>query len=135
MNSGIAKPWQQLAEGDPAYTTYQLIINLAEPQILNIGRLGRFEFPAGRYIYTGSARKNLLARVQRHLSKNKKLHWHIDYLLSSPAAAVIDVVLFKTPECDINRHAVGTIPVVGFGASDCRADCGSHLKYLGLISR
>ncbi|MDZ4211617.1 MAG: hypothetical protein U1C59_07880 [Methylotenera sp.] len=51
--------------------TYQLDILLAEPARLSIGKLGVFDFPAGRYVYTGSARCNIEARIARHLRHEK----------------------------------------------------------------
>lgn len=112
-------------------STYQLRIELARPVRLRIGRLGVFDFPAGRYVYTGSARRNIEARIARHLRKEKALRWHIDWLLASPAARVVSVRRACEPECALNRRARGRVPVPGFGASDCRAGCGSHLRYLG----
>lgn len=123
--------WLALASRDVDYVTYQLSIVLSRAQTLQVGRLGRCRFPAGRYVYTGSARKNLIPRVQRHLRKKKKLRWHIDYLLSNPSARVVEVALSKTSECMINQQVKGEVLMTGFGASDCRAHCGSHLKYLG----
>lgn len=111
--------------------TYQLVIHLAAPRRLRIGRLGIFHFPAGRYLYTGSARRHLDARLARHLSRAKRLHWHIDYLLAARGARVIAVRRFAEPECARAGRTRGLVLVPGFGASDCTAGCGSHLKYLG----
>lgn len=101
---------------------------MAAPVRVAVGRLGEFEFPAGRYCYTGSALRNLEARIRRHLSPVKKMHWHIDYLLAAPGVSVCAVRRFREGECTVNRRTAGDIPVPGFGASDCRAGCGSHLK-------
>ena len=129
---------------DDRLISYQLHIALKHSQKIGIGRLGEFLFPAGAYIYTGSARRNLLARVRRHLSSQnissqdamlqskpaqKKLRWHIDYFLE--VARVTAVELYAEPECVCHQQVKGEILVPGFGASDCRAQCGSHLKYLG----
>ena len=85
----------------------------------------------GRYVYTGSAKRNVDARIARHLRHDKALHWHIDYLLTSPGVRVVEVVRSRRAECELNRAGRGRILAVGFGASDCRADCCAHLKYLG----
>jgi Uri superfamily endonuclease len=111
--------------------TYQLNIQLSQSSSLQIGKFGLFNFPAGHYIYTGSARRNLGARVARHLKLNKTLRWHIDYLLASPFSSIESVTLFSEMECEINQRVNGVVLIAGFGASDCRANCGSHLKYLG----
>jgi Uri superfamily endonuclease len=125
------RTWARRAAEDDDLITYQLHIVLARSQWIGIGRLGRFQFPAGRYLYTGSARRNLTARVRRHLAKQKTLRWHIDYLLAKPQARVTTVELFAEGECRCNQQVNGELIVPGFGASDCRAGCGSHLKYLG----
>ena len=51
-----------------------------------VGGLGTFDFPAGCYVYTGSPKRNLHARVARHHSRGKRLRWHIDYLLAAISA-------------------------------------------------
>ena len=114
-----------------AYISYQLLLWLKRRVRLGIGRLGAFDFPAGRYVYTGSARRNLEARVARHLGPAKRPHWHIDYLLCCAGVEVLRVRRFRRAECAVNRGTRGMIPVPGFGASDCRAGCNAHLKYLG----
>lgn len=111
--------------------TYQLLIRLAEPVNVRIGSLGHFEFPDGRYIYTGSAKRNPEARIARHMSDVKRLHWHIDYLLTAKGADIAGTLRFEEAECVVNGLTPGHVLVPGFGASDCRAGCGSHLKYLG----
>lgn len=116
------------------HVTYQLLIEVARPVRASIGRCGRFGkfvFPAGRYIYTGSARRNFEARVARHLRKEKTLRWHIDYLLAAPGVRIAGVRRYVEDECAINQTTPGEALIPGFGASDCRAGCGSHLKYLG----
>lgn len=111
-------------------TTYQLHIRVAHPVRVEVGRFGTFDFPAGNYVYTGSARRNFEARIARHLRRDKTLRWHIDYLLAAPGVAVLEVLRSMTPECELNRATPGEIPVPGFGASDCRHGCASHLKRL-----
>jgi Uri superfamily endonuclease len=111
--------------------TYQLRIHVAQALRLNIGALGEFAFPAGCYVYTGSAQRNFEARIARHLRDAKKIRWHIDYLLTAPGVTVTQVIRSDADECPLNQATPGDLPVPGFGASDCRAGCGSHLKYLG----
>lgn len=111
--------------------TYQLHIDVIKPLSIRVGRLGVCEFAAGQYIYTGSARRNLEQRITRHLATSKRLHWHIDYLLATAGVKIVDVRRFAETECEVNQRTPGDILAGGFGASDCRAGCGSHLKYLG----
>jgi len=108
--------------------TYQLHIQVDPSTTLTIGKLGTFAFPAGHYIYTGSAKRNIKARIARHLRAEKKLRWHIDYLLASKQAHIIRVMTFSQSECLLNQQLTGDIIAPGFGASDCKAGCGSHLK-------
>lgn len=108
---------------------------LERPTCLAIGRLGVFEFPAGRYVYTGSARRNLEARIARHRRTEKALRWHIDWLLAAPAARIVSVRRSHEPECALNRKAGGRVLAAGFGASDCSAGCDSHLRYLGRLKK
>ena len=112
------------------YQTYQLYITVTNNITVQIGRLRRFEFPAGFYIYTGSAKRGMENRLARHLAQEKKLRWHIDYLLNHPDASITKIEKFTEPECEINARTDGEILVPGFGASDCKAKCGSHLKYM-----
>lgn len=115
----------------PTLITYQLEIAVAAPIRIAIGRLGTCVFPNGRYIYTGSARQNLEARIARHLRSEKKLRWHIDWLLAAPGVSVVAVKRSSKEECALNQKVRGTAIMPGFGSSDCRHGCGSHLKYLG----
>ena len=111
-----------------AHRTYQLLIEVSRTVSVSIGRRGCFEFPAGDYIYTGSALRNFEARIRRHQSSVKKMHWHIDYLLAAPGVRVREVLRHTEGECAVNQRVSGAIQVAGFGASDCRAACVSHLK-------
>lgn len=110
--------------------TYQLVIELRRRCRISPGRLGAHELAAGRYVYTGSARRHMRARLQRHLRRDKPLRWHIDWLLTRPQAEVVAIHVDARPECEVNRATGGAVPIAGFGASDCRARCGSHLRYM-----
>ncbi len=113
---------------------YTLILDLCESQEIRIGSLGRLDFPAGFYAYTGSARgPGGLKRVDRHIQvlvgQKKTRRWHIDYLL--PNTSFQEVVITKTPrdlECRIARNiGESQHAVPGFGCTDCK--CKSHLHY------
>lgn len=110
--------------------TYQLLIVVYEAVRVRIGRLGEFVFAPGYYVYTGSARRGMAARLNRHLTKHKRQRWHIDYLLANPHVTVVDVQVLDQPECAANQSVTGSIPAPGFGASDCHSGCGAHLIYL-----
>ncbi|AHK79344.1 hypothetical protein M911_09520 [Ectothiorhodospira haloalkaliphila] len=112
-------------------TTYQLYIHLRRPCRIQAGRLPTHRLPAGWYIYTGSARQHLDARIERHLRRQKTRRWHIDWLLTRADARVVHVTLHHEAECALNARMGGDSLIPGFGASDCRAGCISHLRYLG----
>jgi len=113
------------------HRSYQLLIEVRHPIRCVIGRLGAFEFPAGCYTYTGSAKRGLEARISRHLRRKKAVHWHVDFLLGAPGVKITKVTRSCCDECRLNQVSPGKILVPGFGSSDCRAGCGSHLKYIG----
>lgn len=114
--------------------SYGLVLTLSAPLDLMIGRLGVCSFPAGNYIYLGSASGpgGLRARLGRHIQGTGKPHWHIDWLRQN---AHVDRVFFSTSlerlECTwsqtLARLPEAYIPVVKFGASDCRSGCPAHL--------
>jgi len=107
--------------------SYILLINLKEDQNIQIGKLGNIFFKKGFYVYVGSALNGLEHRIDRHLRKNKKMYWHIDYLLQY--AEIIDVFYKESntkEECMIAKSLDEIFPSIhGFGCSDC--SCSSHL--------
>jgi Uri superfamily endonuclease len=118
----------------PLFITYQLKIEIARAVTVTIGRLGEFLFPVGRYVYTGSAKRNFEARIARHLRTEKTLRWHIDWLLAARGVKIVGVRRSRKDECILNHSVRGHIVAPGFGASDCRDGCSSHLRYLGELS-
>ena len=109
---------------------YCLIINLNDKKTINIGKkLGKITFEKGYYVYVGSAMNSLNNRIKRHLSDEKKLHWHVDYLLEN--AEITDVIYNKSTrkiECSLSQYiSTKSSGIKGFGCSDC--DCESHLYY------
>jgi Uri superfamily endonuclease len=108
---------------------YVLTIQVRETISPKIGALGKVTFPAGLYAYVGSAQNNLELRVARHLRKEKKTFWHIDYLLNDEAAKINGVFFkegLKTEECNVaSLLAKRSEPIYEFGSSDC--NCKSHL--------
>ncbi|MGB2959273.1 MAG: GIY-YIG nuclease family protein [Bacteroidota bacterium] len=113
------------------FQSYQILFLLENETSIRIGALGRCSFPAGLYIYTGSARKHIEARIRRHLAPSKCNRWHIDYLLSHPLARVVSTKRSSLEECVLNQRTRGRTIVRRLGASDCTQHCESHLKFIG----
>ncbi|UCG23042.1 MAG: GIY-YIG nuclease family protein [Chloroflexota bacterium] len=115
--------------------TYALILQLYAGRLLQVGKLGAFNFPAGHYIYIGSALGpgGLAGRLGRHVAPVKpdsRLHWHVDYLRRWTTIAEVwfaeHSVQHEHDWAVIAGRLPGSIvPAPRFGASDCR--CPSHL--------
>lgn len=119
---------------------YALHLLLPTERRLLIGRLGTVDFPAGEYIYIGSARGpgGLHARLKRHLRDDAKLHWHIDYLRTESLVlgcwyAITEISLECKWSHRLTKHSALDTPIPGFGCSDCRSKgehCRTHLFHL-----
>ena len=121
--------------------TYALLLHLPVSTSISIPRFGATAFAQGMYVYVGSAfgLGGIRARVGRHLRPSRKQHWHIDWLL--PHMRVSGFWFSTAPihmECIwcqlLSRLDGATIPVRGFGSSDCHAGCPAHLIALGTSS-
>ncbi|WP_338469567.1 GIY-YIG nuclease family protein [Niallia sp. XMNu-256] len=117
---------------NPKHTLYCIYLKLEEDQLIKVGKLGEYFFHKGTYIYVGSARKNMIKRIERHKKVQKKFHWHFDYL--RPYGIVTKIITYdeRLGECalaeKIRKKNNGMLPIKGFGSSDCR--CLSHLIYI-----
>lgn len=114
---------------------YRLWMDLPNDLAISVGRLGEVMLPAGRYCYTGSARRGIRARVSRHFQTGRPKHWHIDYLLPYVTLIHVEVYVYPGPdltECALNEEVMhmphACVPVRRFGSSDCR--CAAHLVQL-----
>jgi len=90
-------------------------------------------FKKGDYLYIGSAKGCLEARLRRHLKKDKKSFWHIDYLLKNRRTQISKIwVILESIECEIAevfcRNPITETVRKGFGSSDC--NCLTHLFYI-----
>lgn len=115
---------------EPDSGLYVLWLHLPEAVHVDIGALGPHRVEAGLFGYVGSARRGREARIARHLQREKRRHWHIDYL--RPAGDIVAVTRIDEPnwrECELVEHLIqrlgGNRVIPRFGASDCR--CGGHL--------
>jgi len=120
--------------------TYALFLTISAPARLTIGKLGVFTFPSGEYIYTGSAHGpgGLRARLRHHLRPAMTPHWHIDYLrtravVNGGSYVVQEEISAESMplECAWSQALIklrgASVPVQGFGASDCGSGCIAHL--------
>jgi Uri superfamily endonuclease len=114
--------------------TYLLLARFDRTTEIAVGRLGRAVLARGWYAYAGSALGpgGIRARVARHISPTKRLHWHIDYLLEESELDRIWAVEYASRlECAwadaVCQMSGARIAVPRFGASDCR--CPGHLAY------
>ena len=112
--------------------TYILVMKLKSNKNIRVGSLGKLEFNKGFYCYVGSAigSTTIENRCKRHLRKNKKMQWHIDYLRKE--AEIVNIFAIpsrKKIECKIARKILKKADsfIPKFGSSDC--NCKSHLFY------
>jgi len=118
-------------EGDCGH--YCLLLYLPRRLYLRAGRLSGIHVEPGFAMYVGRAKRNLFARLARHMRRRKPRRWHIDYFF--PAATAVGAFVLSDPdltECRIaerlaRRPNVRRI-IPGFGASDCR--CPGHLLWM-----
>lgn len=112
--------------------TYSLIINLNKNENIKVGKLYKnLEFKKGYYVYIGSAMNSLIKRIERHLAYEKKMHWHIDYLLNNKNSNIEEIIFCmsnKKIECKLAKIiSKKGKEIPKFGSSDCY--CKSHLIY------
>jgi len=109
--------------------TYILLLECLSDCEITVGSLGKIRFEKGYYAYIGSAMNSLENRIKRHLSKNKRVFWHIDYLTTSEKFKIAKVfikVSDKKEESDIAKTFEKEFKYIeGFGSSD--SNDKSHL--------
>ena len=114
------------------------ILEIKLPATYNFvhSRLGNYKLVPGYYYYIGSAQRNLTKRIERHLSVDKKKHWHIDYLTNNQIFSISRTFVLKDfpkeSECklvnEIEQKFSLDFPIKSFGNSDCNL-CKSHLLF------
>ena len=112
--------------------TYALVLACHQTGSVRIGQLGTLELQQGFYVYVGSAHGpgGVAARIEHHRRIATRTHWHMDYL--RPACDLIGI-WFSTDTAShehawadaVARLPGATVPMPGFGASDCA--CDTHL--------
>ncbi len=131
---------------------YALQLHLNQNHRIQVGKFAQAIFPAGEYIYLGSAHGpgGLRARLGRHMRGTGKPHWHIDYLrcvaeVQSAGYILVQDEDSKHPmECTwsqaLSKFHRAYIPLAGFGAGDCHSGCQAHLvgfpaSYIDILER
>ncbi len=116
---------------------YVLIIDIHENISLRFKSLGNLSFDKGTWVYVGSAMgmgsTSLENRIHRHFRSEKTIHWHIDHLLDS--GSTIRTAIWSESSYPVECEIVSSINILddihpgprGFGASDCKQKCGTHL--------
>lgn len=118
--------------------SYCIIFNLKKEVKIRVKSGKEFNLPNGNYVYVGSAFNSggIRSRVIRHLKKQKKAHWHLDFITTNDSFSPTKILIFPNQriECSIAStiSKVGK-PVLGFGCSDCK--CESHLFIINNINK
>lgn len=124
----LCVPYDILAQEAVDAGVYIIILRLDKARDIAVGSLGVRHFKKGYYLYVGSAKKNLQARMARHRRPGKKLFWHIDYLRAEASfCAAVPLRGTRVAECELAAAVAGVSSwqEPGFGCSDC--GCPSHL--------
>jgi len=105
---------------------------LARRLLRHTARTGRKKPHAIRKILLSVLREKGLAPERLLKPAEKKLHWHIDYLLDRPEAALVHILIIQSPEKlepalarFIETAPETSIPAKMLGAQDTKA--GTHL--------
>ena len=114
--------------------TYVLVLSSRSTDLIQIGKLGSLQLQSGFYVYVGSALGpgGVRARLAHHLKVSRRPHWHIDYLRAHTSVEEIwyrlDTRRLEHIWAEHIRLTEGaSVPLVGFGSTDCR--CESHLFF------
>lgn len=117
-----------------AHGSYLLVLRINRWIELSVGRLGLFSFPAGMYVYCGSALGSggIRGRLKHHLNLHTSPRWHLDYL--RPHGEIVEIFYLPAEErleCRWSQVFLNQpsafIPAAGFGAGDCLNGCAAHL--------
>ncbi|MBE0556971.1 MAG: GIY-YIG nuclease family protein, partial [Proteobacteria bacterium] len=126
----VAIPWDTVEQEAKDSGSYIILLHIPRDVTATVGSLGEVDFPAGYYLYVGTARRALTKRLERHLRKRTTAHWHIDYLKRyAEKCAAIPIRSSTSLEHELAR-TVGAIAdgcITSFGSSDC--ECPGHLFF------
>ena len=113
---------------------YVLVLSSRSTDLIQRGRLGALRLRSGFYVYVGSALGpgGVRARLAHHRKLSRRPHWDIDYLRAHSKVEDIWYCLDDRRLEHIWAERIGlaegaSVPLVGFGSTDCR--CASHLFF------
>ena len=121
--------------------TYVLVLGIFQRQELLVSSLGTLAVEPGCYLYVGSARGpgGLAKRIGRHARAEKKCCWHIDYLTAVATLAEVWYRVDDAPRVPVGGYSqacrCATVPLEGFGSSDCRCPAPLPLPGAALAPR
>ncbi|MEM3913194.1 MAG: GIY-YIG nuclease family protein [Desulfurococcaceae archaeon] len=114
------------------WSCYILVLHVSSELRIASGKFVATLRP-GFYFYVGSGKKPgvLLARLIRHMSKSKRIRWHIDLLTINPHVEIKGFYLINSSSTDcessISQILAGNLEFIkGFGSTDKPRD-KSHL--------
>jgi Uri superfamily endonuclease len=116
-----------------AHGTYLLLLECNNEAELSIGKFGRMNTEPGYYLYVGSAfgPGGIRSRINHHMRRAGRPHWHIDYLRTVAVLVNAWCVYGYRYEHEwsrsLSKSEAATVPLKGFGSSDC--ECATHLFY------
>jgi len=115
--------------GNDVKGTYILLMELRQRKTIRIGKLGKFLFEKGEYLYIGSAKGGFRKRTMRYFTKIKHKKWHIDYLLeyAEPKGIFFFEDYFDEENLALTTENLYDPYIKGFGASDTHSK--THLFY------
>ncbi len=108
--------------------TYLLFLKVEKDTVVK-SKSKEWYIEAGLYVYVGSALNNLEKRIERHLRKEKKKHWHIDFLVEkAQVIKVLKIISEERLEERISKYFCQLYQVVSkFGSTDLKT-CGNLFK-------
>ncbi|WP_069365418.1 GIY-YIG nuclease family protein [Salisediminibacterium beveridgei] len=118
------------------YTIYLILFYTNQSTGVKVGALGNVYLSAGYYVYVGSARRAIGARLKRHRRIVKTKRWHLDYVRPALKWRGSIKCVTHDGECalaDQVRHQLNGVTVKKrLGSSDCK--CETHfLKLTGQL--
>jgi Uri superfamily endonuclease len=122
-----------MSSNDTVHGTYLLLLECNNEAELSIGKLGKMNTEPGYYLYVGSAfgPGGIKARINHHMRRAERPHWHIDYLRTVAVLVNAWCVYGCSYEHEwsrsLSQSEAATVPLKGFGSSDCQ--CATHLFY------